>query len=186
MTSLFWTCAFVLTLTSARAGAETVAYRVSGALDKDAISDPLYGAASDRVLFRIDIEADSSSVVPVEAGTPTNLPNVSGAKFTENGFHFPRAAVSFMSFQLSSGTGRFSLADLIGDPSSPGAIFITGSLRKPTAVHLLLANAQSGHFETGVPECAGTCRLKDGIVLDAAGPFGRISNVVIKVIGPRH
>jgi hypothetical protein len=185
MTELFWACAFAFALTGAPATAETVAYRVSGALKKDVASDPIYGATSDPVLFQIDFEADASSVVRVPAGTLTNLPNVPGVKFTENGFHFPLKAVSFMSFRLSSGSGTFSRADLIGDPSSPGAIFVTGSLSKPTAAHLMLANSESGTFETSLPKCAPTCRLKDGLVVDAAGPFGRISNVIIEVISLR-
>jgi hypothetical protein len=84
-----------------------------------------------------------------------------------------------MTFHLSSGVARYTLAHLIGDPSSPGAIFLTGSLHKPTAVHILLASSHGGYLEIGLPDCNRTCRLKDGIVLDQAGPFGRVSSVQI-------
>jgi hypothetical protein len=166
------------------AQAEPVTYQVSGILNKDAGSDRIYGAARDRIELQIAFEADVSSAIPVEAGTATNLPNFPAAKFAENGFHLPKTGVRSLTFSLSSGTARFTVADLIGDPSSPGAVFLTGSLQKPTAIHILLASAQHGYIEIGIPDCSDTCRLKDGIVLDQAGPFGSISSIEIKRV--RH
>lgn len=173
-------CALILVLCASAAKAETITYHVSGILNRDALSDRIYGAATDRVKFEITFEADVSHAIPVKAGTPTNLPNFPAVKFAENGFHLPRDGVRNLTFSLSSGTARFALADLIGDPSSPGAIFLTGSLDNPTAIHILLANSQHGYIEIGIPDCPGTCKLKDGIVLDQAGPFGRVSNTRIK------
>jgi hypothetical protein len=172
-------CALASIPVASAAHAEPVTYQVSGILNRDADSDLIYGAATDSIKIQITLEADVSSAIPVEAGTTTNLPNFPAAKFAENGFHLRRDAVRSLTFSLSSGTASFTLADLIGDPSSPGAIFMTGTLQNPTAIHMLLANSQHGYIEIGVPDCTDTCRLQDGIVLDQAGPFGRISTISI-------
>jgi hypothetical protein len=177
-------CALALVPGASAAKAEPVTYSVSGVVSKDAGSNRIYGAATDRIEFQIAFEADVSWVIPVEAATATNLPNYAGAKFAERGFHLPRNAIRSLTFSLSSGTARFTMADLIGDPSSPGVLFLTGSLHNPTAIHILLASAQHGYIEIGIPDCTDTCRLKDGIVLDQAGPFGRISSIEIKPV--RH
>jgi hypothetical protein len=163
------------------AAAEVLAYRISGTLQKGAISDPLFGAVTERVGFEILFEADTSLVVPVAARTTTNLHESQKVKFAEDGFFLPSRAVKSLTFRLSSGDARFSLADLSADPSAPGAIFVTGTLDNPSAVNLLLANAQSGYFQVGLPECASTCRLNGGLVLDQAGPFGTIEDLSIKV-----
>ena len=185
MISLKWICGLALALSSSGVPAEVLTYRVTGVLNKDRISDPIYGASADNVVFEIRFEADASSVLRVPAGTTTSLPNFPALKFSENGFHFPRSALRSFSFRLSSGNAHFSLADVIGDPSSAGVIFVTGTLRQPTAAHILLANSQSGYFELGLADCALTCRLKGGIVLDQAGPFGNISNSAIELSEPR-
>ena len=166
------------------AGAQHVTYEVSGVLEKDVISDRIYGATSDAVAFQITFEADVSSVIPVAPGTPTDLPNFPGVKFAEAGFHLPRDAVKSLTFHLATGVAHFALADLIGDPSSPGAIFLTGELHRPTAVHILLASSGSGYLEIGLPDCTRKCRLKDGIALDQAGPFGLVTNVEIRSAAP--
>ena len=182
MTRILRTWALAMAFASSPAAAQPITYRVSGQFNKDAISDRIYNAASDSVRFQITLEADVSAALAVPAGTPTNLPNFPAVTFAENGFHLPRAAVRSISFQLSSGAANFTLADLVGDPASPGLIFVTGSLEKPTAVHILLASSRDGYLEIGLPECTQRCMLKDGIVLDKAGPFGRISRVEIHSI----
>lgn len=178
------TLAVALSFAGSQAAVQPVTYRVSGVLNKDAISDRIYGATADAVRFKITFEVDVSSALPVAAGTLTDLPNFPAVKFSEAGFHFPLEAVRSMTFRLSSGAARFTLADLSGDPSSPGAIFLTGSLHNPTGVHILLANSHDGYLEIGLPECTRTCRLKNGIVLDQAGPFGRASSIEIRLSSP--
>jgi hypothetical protein len=176
--------AFGLVLSSSAADAQSVAYRVSGTIIRDPISDRIYGAHSDTIGFDVEFEADASATIPVPAGLPTNLPNFPAARFSEDGFHLPRSAVKSLSFRLSNGTAKFLLADLIGDPSSPGAVFITGSLSKPTSVHILLASSEDGYFEVGLANCVRTCRLTGGIVMDPAGPFGKITDVTLNVTKP--
>ncbi len=181
MSRISWVLGLALALASCPAAAEVLVYRITGTLQKDAMSDRLFGAATDRVRFEIHLEADTSLASRVPAGTMTSLPNFPRVTFAEDGFAFPRAALKSLSFRLSSGEASFSTSDVIADPSVPGAIFLTGTLSKPTRVNLLLANAASGYFEIGMAKCTSSCRLEGGIVLDQAGPFGTIEEPVVTV-----
>jgi hypothetical protein len=184
MTRIAWASGLALALISSEAAAKIVAYEITGTLQKDAISDPLFGAATEPPSFEIRFEADTSLAVPIPARTATSLPNAPKIAFAEDAFFLPSSAVKSFSFRLNSGAARFSKADLITDPTIPGVILVTGTFDHPSAVNLLLANSQSGYFQIGLPQCPSTCGLQGGLVLDQAGPFGTIKDSVIKVATP--
>ena len=181
MTRIAWASGLALALISCEAAAKVVAYEITGTLQKGTISDPLFGATTEPPGFEIQFEADTSLAVPVPARTATSLPNAPEIAFEDDAFFFPSSAVKSLSFRLTSGAARFSIVDLITDPSIAGVILITGTFDHPSAVNLQLANSQSGYFQIGLPECASTCRLKGGLVLDQAGPFGTIEALTIRV-----
>ncbi len=171
-------------LSTSPLAAEILHYKVQGLIQKDAISDPVFQATEATPQFLISFAVDESLVLRVPSGTITSLPNFPQVLFGEDGFQVPAAALRLFSFRLSSGNARFGLEDVIGDPSSPGVIFVTGTLRRPTAIHVLLGNSRRGIFEVGIPECTPRCRLTGGVVIDQAGPFGRLSTSVIELAPP--
>ena len=160
-----------LALISGEASAEVVAYQISGRLQKGSISDPLFGAATEPVGFEIRFEADTSLAAPVPALSPTNLPNAPKIAFAEDAFFLTSSALKSLHFRLTRGDARFSIVDLIADPSTPGVIFVTGTFGRPSAVHLLLANSKRLlpiDFPNALDIRSRACGAAQ------AGPFGTI------------
>lgn len=154
--------------------AHPVTYRVTGTAHKGELSDNLYGSASDPVGFEVTFTAEIEQARVVPPRTKVRLPNTPEARFPETGYLLPSTAVSSFSFSLASGAATFSQSNIVADPDTGGVIFLTGSLARPSSIHMILANARSGFLQIGVPDCSRTCRLQGGVVLDSAGPFGTL------------
>ena len=164
------------------ARAERLEYRIAGVIQKEAMSDRLFGSSSDRVRFDIDLVADLREATSVPAGVKTSLPSFEDVVLGENGVLLPPSALRSLSFRLSSGSATFGLADVISNPATGGAVFLTGTATSPTGINIVLANSASGQFEAGIVQCRSACMLKGGLVLDAAGPFGTIDELTVTVV----
>jgi hypothetical protein len=162
--------------------AEHIEYRISGLIQKEPISDRLFGSSSDRVRFEIDVVADMRQAIAVPAGVKTTLPSFDNVVLQENGLLLPAPALQSLAFRLSSGSASFGLADVIANPATGGSVFLTGTATRPTGINILLANSASGQFEAGIVQCKSACVLKGGLVLDAAGPFGTIDELTVTVV----
>jgi hypothetical protein len=162
-------------LAAAGTSAQPVTFVITGTAHKGEISDNLHGSATDPVPFEVTFTAEIEQAEVVPQGTVIRLPSAPEARFVETGYML--SAKSLDAFSLFFGSRRdiFSGTDVIADPETGAAIFLTGSLLKPTNVNLVLASAKSGYLEIGVPACDTSCRLEGGLVLDQAGPFGTLT-----------
>jgi hypothetical protein len=167
----------LLLASSAGTSAAIVQYQVTGEIVKDPASDPIFGSVHANLKFEVRFKVDMSQATLVPAGSKTNLPSFPAVVLPQNGFVLPRAALRSFEFRSPGATAIFSKEDVIADEVTGGVIFLTGTLDRPTGLNIVLANAFSGYLEVGTLECADRCELKDGLVLDRAGPFGTIRQV---------
>jgi hypothetical protein len=177
----FAALAFVMLSSAGPAGAAAIVeYRVSGTFVKAPLSDNLFNSKTGRVAFDIRFTADTNLAVRVPAGTTTSLPSFPEVVLPQDGFLLPAAAVRSFAFRAAGTTADFTGRDLIANDSTGGSIFLTGALDRPTGINIMLASGSSGYLEMGILECAPTCALQGGLVLDRAGPFGTIDGLVIE------
>jgi hypothetical protein len=162
-------------LTAAGTSAQQVTFVITGTAYKGEISDNLYGSTIDPAPFEVTFTAEIEQAEVVPRGTMVRLPSAPHAQFLETGYMLPAKSLDSFSFVFGSHRDIFSRTDVIADPETGGAIFLTGSLMKPTGVNLVLASAKSGYLEIGVPACDTSCRLEGGLVLDSDGPFGTLA-----------
>jgi hypothetical protein len=174
MRALRPTLGLMLAVSASASPAAIVEYRVSGTMVKEPLSDNLFNARTARVPFDIRFTADTAEAVQVPAGRRTSLPNFPQVVLPQDGFILPAGSLHSFAFRAAGTNASFSRSDVIADEATGGAVFIAGPLERPTAISLLLANGISGTFQIGIPECARTCALKGGLVLDRAGPFGSV------------
>jgi hypothetical protein len=178
----------MLLLAAPDAAAQIVEYRVSGTMVKEPLSDNLFNSKSSRVAFDIRFTADTARAIKVPAGTRTSLPSFPDVVLPHESFLLPATAVTSFAFRAAGVDASFSSRDVIANDSTGASILLTGSLDRPTGINLMLANGVSGYVEFGILECAPRCAFRGGIVLDRAGPFGTIQDVVItarKAKGPK-